>query len=108
MPSSTLITLCTCPNQTVAEELATPLVEQGIAACINIIPKVTSIYKWQGKLEKDDEVLMLIKTDQSRYQDLEQALLSLHPYELPEIIAVPVEQGLTGYLNWVTQCTKNS
>jgi len=107
MPSSTLITLCTCPNQTVAEELATSLVEQGIAACINIIPKVTSIYKWQGKLEKDDEVLMLIKTDQSRYQDLEQALLSLHPYELPEIIAVPVEQGLTGYLNWVTQCTKN-
>jgi len=107
MPSSTLIILCTCPNQTVAEELATTLVEQGIAACINIIPKVTSIYKWQGKLEKDDEVLMLIKTDQSRYQDLEQALLSLHPYELPEIIAVPVELGLTGYLNWVTQCTKN-
>ncbi len=55
----------------------------------------------------DNEVLMLVKTDQSRYQDLEQALLSLHPYELPEIIAVPVDQGLTGYLNWVTQCTKN-
>ena len=108
MPSSTLITLCTCPSQAVAEEIATSLVEQGIAACINIIPKITSIYKWQGKLEKDEETLMLIKTDQSRYRDLEQALLSLHPYELPEIIAVPVEQGLTGYLNWVTQCTKNS
>jgi len=107
MPSSTLITLCTCPSQTVAEEIANSLVKQGIAACINIIPKITSIYKWQDKIEKDDETLMLIKTDQSRYQDLEQALLSLHPYELPEIIAVPVEQGLTGYLNWVTQCTKN-
>jgi len=107
MPSSTLITLCTCPSQTVAEEIANSLVKQGIAACINIIPKVTSIYKWQGKLERDDEALMLIKTDRSRYQDLEQALTTLHPYELPEIIAVPVEQGLTGYLNWVTQCTKN-
>jgi periplasmic divalent cation tolerance protein len=107
MPSSILITLCTCPNQESAEEIASSLVEQGVAACINIIPKLTSIYKWQGKLEKDSEALMLIKTDQSRYQDLEQALTTLHPYELPEIIAVPVEQGLTGYLNWVTQCTKN-
>ncbi len=107
MPTSTLITLCTCPSQATAEEIASALVEQGVAACINIIPTITSIYKWQGKLEKANEVLMLIKTDQSRYQDLERALTILHPYELPEIIAVPVEQGLAGYLNWVTQCTKN-
>jgi len=108
MPSSTLITLCTCPNQAIAEEIASSLIEQEIAACINIIPTVTSLYKWQGKLEKDNEALMLIKTDQSRYRDLEQAIISIHPYELPEIIAVPVEQGLAGYLNWVAQCTKNS
>ncbi len=107
MPASALITLCTCPSQTVAEEIASALVEQGVAACINIIPAITSIYKWQGRLERSDEVLMLIKTDRSRYPDLEQALTALHPYELPEIIAVPVEQGLAGYLNWVTQCTKN-
>ncbi len=107
MPTSTLITLCTCPSQTVAEEIASTLVEQGVAACINIIPAITSIYKWQGRLEKEGEALMLIKTDRSRYSDLEQALTTLHPYELPEIIAVPVEQGLAGYLNWVTQCTKN-
>jgi len=108
MPTSTLITLCTCPSQATAEEIASSLVEQGVAACINIIPTITSIYKWQGKLEKANEVLMLIKTDQSRYQDLERALTILHPYELPEIIAVPVEQGLAGYLNWVTQCTKKN
>ncbi|MCF6354832.1 MAG: divalent-cation tolerance protein CutA [Candidatus Polarisedimenticolaceae bacterium] len=107
MPASTLVTLCTCPSQAVAEEIANALVEQGVAACINIIPTITSIYKWQGRLERSDEVLMLIKTDRSRYPDLEQALTTLHPYELPEIIAVPVEQGLAGYLNWVTQCTKN-
>ncbi len=107
MPTSTLITLCTCPSQTVAEEIANALVEQGVAACINIIPAITSIYKWQGRLEKEGEALMLIKTDRSCYPDLEQALTTLHPYELPEIIAVPVEQGLAGYLNWVTQCTKN-
>ncbi len=107
MPTSTLITLCTCPNQAVAEEIANALIEQRVAACINIIPTITSIYKWQGKLESEREALMLIKTDQSRYPDLEQALARLHPYELPEIIAVPVEQGLAGYLNWVTQCTKN-
>ncbi len=107
MPTSTLVTLCTCPSQAVAEEIASTLIERGVAACINIIPAVTSIYKWQGKLEKEHETLMLIKTDQSRYPDLEQTLATLHPYELPEIIAVPVEQGLTGYLNWVTQCTTN-
>ena len=108
MPSSTLITLCTCPSQALAEEIANSLVEQEVAACINIIPNIISIYKWQGNVERDQEVLMLIKTDQSCYQKLEQAIITLHPYELPEIIAVPVEQGLAGYLNWVTQCTKKS
>ena len=108
MPTSTLLILCTCPDREMAEQIANSLVDQGLAACINLMPPVTSIYTWQGQRETADEILLLIKTSRERYGDLEQAILSLHPYELPEIIAVPVEQGLTGYLNWVEQCTTNS
>ena len=85
--------------------LADELVEKGVAACVNIIPGVTSVYHWQGQRESSTETLLLIKTTQTQYPALESAIRSRHPYELPEIIAVPVEQGLDGYLNWVEQCT---
>ena len=107
MPTSTLLTLCTCPDRETAEQIANALVDQGLAACINLMPQITSIYKWEGKRERSDEILLLIKTSRERYSDLERAILSLHPYELPEIIAVPVERGLAGYLNWVEKCTTN-
>lgn len=79
--------------------------EQGLAGCVNITSAITSVYRWEGKLQSSNELLLLIKTTGVKYPQLETLIRSLHPYELPEIIAVPVEQGLNEYLNWVEQCT---
>ena len=108
MPSDTLLVLCTCPDQATADRIAVTLVERRLCACVNLIPAVTSVYLWQGKRESAQEILMLVKTGASRYPALEQAVLSMHPYELPEIIAITVDKGLPGYLNWVEQCTTTS
>ena len=94
--------LCTCPDNQVAEQLATSLVEQRLAACINIVPGLTSIYRWQGKLEKGTEVLLLIKTTRECYTAVETAIRQQHPYELPEIIAVTLDDGSSDYLRWLT------
>ncbi len=101
----TLLILSTCPDKNCAEKIARNLVDKGLAACVNISPQVTSVYSWQGKTESAEEVLLLIKTSARRYAQVQQAVRSLHPYELPEIIAVPVTQGLPEYLDWVDQCT---
>jgi len=93
--------LCTCPDEQTARDLARSLVEARLAACVNILPAISSVYVWQGQIEQDDEVLLLIKTQQQRLADLEAHILERHPYELPEVIAVPVTEGLTGYLQWL-------
>ena len=108
MPTALLLTLTTLPDRECALRLAETLVDQGLAACVNILPAVTSVYQWQGKRESAEEVLMLIKTTKHRYSAMQAAIREQHPYELPEIIAVPVEQGLAGYLEWVEQCTKTT
>ena len=105
MASQTLLLLCNCPDRETAHKLASELVERRLAACVNLIPGVTSIYLWQEQLESAEEVTLLIKTTRQRYEEVEAAILELHPYELPEIIAVPVELGFSGYLNWVEACT---
>ncbi|XP_041568607.1 divalent-cation tolerance protein CutA [Taeniopygia guttata] len=91
----------TCPNLSVATELARALVQQRLAACVNIIPGVTSVYTWQGKLEEDSEVLLMIKTRSSRVPALSDFVRSRHPYEVPEVVALPVAQGNPPYLRWV-------
>jgi periplasmic divalent cation tolerance protein len=83
-------------------------VERELAACVNILPAVSSVYQWQGQVETSSEALLLIKTAANRYPDLEQAIRALHPYELPEIVTVPVQDGLQPYLDWVEQCTYKS
>ncbi|HEC15076.1 MAG TPA: divalent-cation tolerance protein CutA [Sedimenticola sp.] len=108
MPTDSLLVFCTCPDRQKADQIANTLVDEGLAACVNLLPPVTSVYSWQGRRETAEEILLLIKTGRERYGDLERAILALHPYELPEIIAVPVERGLPGYLKWVEQCTTNS
>lgn len=100
------IVLNTCPDRETARRLAAALVERKLAACVNIIPGLESFYEWQGKVENDAEVLLLIKIDAACYAEVEQALLTLHPYELPEIVAVPIEAGLPAYLDWINSNSK--
>lgn len=106
MPVDKLVIYCTCPDRSTAERIAGKLVEKRHAACVSIMPPVTSVYGWQGKIETAEEYLLMIKSRQARYPDLERAIISLHPYELPEIIAVPVERGLAAYLHWIDECTQ--
>lgn len=100
-----LLVYCTCPDHDTALRIAQALVERQLAACVNLVPDLTSVYRWQGQTETVREVLLLIKTRQSVYPALEAALLTLHPYELPEIIAVPIETGLPAYLSWIETAT---
>ena len=100
--------LCTCPDREKAEEIAENLVEAKLAACVNILPGITSVYRWQGAIEKDSEALLLIKTAAERVADLQKTLVELHPYDVPEIIILPVEGGHLPYIEWVEQCTISS
>ena len=101
---SVLLALCTCPDSGSADTIASLLVEEQIAACVSIVPGLTSVYRWQGKIERDAEVLLLIKTTEQQIETLTARVLELHPYDLPEIIAVPVTRGLPQYLEWVSSC----
>ena len=96
---------CTCPDQNTAENMAGHLVDESLAACVNIVPGITSIYQWKGKREKESEWLLLIKTRDEVYSSLEKRITELHPYELPEIISVPINSGLPAYLDWITLTT---
>jgi periplasmic divalent cation tolerance protein len=100
MPDSALLVFCTCPDRATAQGLAQTLVESGLAACVNLIDGVTSVYPWRGRIEQS-----LAKTMTARYPELERVVRARHPYELPEIIAVPIQQGLPEYLQWVESCT---
>lgn len=97
----TLLVLTNLPDSAQAQALATQLVEQRLAACVNILAPCTSVYRWQGAVESATEVPLLIKTTRARYAALEAAVRAAHPYELPEIVAVPIERGLAGFLGWV-------
>jgi len=103
---STLLVLTNLPERAAAERLAGLLVEKRLAACVSILAPCRSVYRWQGAVRHDEEHPMLIKTTAERYPALEQALRAGHPYELPEIIAVPIERGLPAYLQWVAAETK--
>lgn len=103
---STLLVLTNLPDRAAAERLAELLVDQQLAACVNILAPCRSVYRWKGALQHDEEHPLLVKTTVERYPALEQALRAGHPYELPEIIAVPIEHGLPAYLDWVTAQTK--
>ena len=106
MQSTKLLVLTNVPDRAVAEKLADMLVERRLAACVNILAPCRSVYRWKDAVQHDEEHPMLIKTTQERYAALEQALRAAHPYELPEIIAVPIERGLPAYLDWVAAETK--
>ena len=98
---SALLVFTNLPDRVVAERLADALVENNLAACVNILAPCRSVYRWRNGLQHDEEHPMLIKTTAERYAALEEAIRAAHPYELPEIVAVPVERGLPAYLDWV-------
>ena len=102
---SALIVFTNAPDRDVALRLAHALVERKLAACVNILAECTSVYHWNGKLETATEVPLLIKTRAAIYGEVEAAIKDLHPYELPEIIAVPIGHGLPDYLRWVNAQT---
>jgi len=91
----------TCPDEQSASDMADKLVSRRLAACVSMIPGMTSFYMWQGKREESDECLLLIKTSSASYQAVEDCIRALHPYELPEIVAVPFVAGLPGYFEWI-------
>jgi len=97
-----LVVLCTCPDADTAKRLATGMVEADLAACVNIQAGIRSIYRWQGKVEDEAESLMIIKTTLSHYAELETWLREHHPYDVPEILALPVVTGSEPYLAWLT------
>lgn len=89
-----------------ARQLGRTLVERRLAACVNILPAVESVYRWRESIEQAAEVTLVIKTTAARYAALEEAIRALHPYELPELIALPVSAGLPAYLDWIAQETR--
>lgn len=104
MPHTAELILCTCPDKTTAEKLAHLLIANNLAACVSIVPGIVSIYKWQGHVESAQEHLLLIKSNEDYYQLLEATIKAHHPYELPEILSIAIENGLPEYLNWIDSC----
>lgn len=100
-PTACMMIFCTCPSYAVAEEIAKKVIEAKLAACANIIPGLTSVYTWEGKTEISSEVQLLFKTTEETLEKLESFLISIHPYECPEIIGVPIQYGYKGYLEWL-------
>ena len=99
--TDSVVVLCTCANDGEASRIAEALVEERLAACVNLLPPVRSIYRWQGNIEKGLEVLLLIKTNQNRLDDVCRRIRGLHSYDTPEVIALPVASGLEKYLTWL-------
>jgi periplasmic divalent cation tolerance protein len=106
MSGDTLLVITNLPDRASAETLARALVERRAAACVNILAPCRSVYRWKGAIETADEVPVFAKTTQDRYSLLERVVRELHPYELPEIIAVPLGGGLPAYLEWVAAETR--
>jgi len=106
-PVDVLACYCTCPDLASAERLAEALVGERLAACVNVLPGLRSIYRWRGTVERADEVLLLIKTTRERLDALAARVQALHPYELPELLAVEAAGGLPDYLAWVAAETRD-
>lgn len=98
-----MVALSTVGGREDAERIAGALVERGLAACVNIVPGVTSVYRWQGRVERDQEHLLVMKTSAARFEELKRHLLELHPYEVPELVAWPLGAGHRAYLDWLDE-----
>jgi periplasmic divalent cation tolerance protein len=101
MTAGALVALSTVGKPEDAHRIARALVEKGVAACVNILPGVVSVYRWKGQVEQDAELLLVIKTTAARLADLERELRAVHPYEVPELVALPIQAGSEPYLAWL-------
>ena len=104
--SSIYLVLSTVDDEQEAARLANVLVEERLAACVNIVPGLTSIYRWEGEVQREQEYLMVVKTSEDRLEELEFRLADLHPYDTPEIVSIPVVSGNEAYLEWVREETQ--
>jgi periplasmic divalent cation tolerance protein len=102
--SETMVVLVTAPTAEKAAEIARVLVEEKLAACGNVLPGIRSIYRWQGEIHEDSEALLLLKVPRKRLQELSDRVVKLHPYEVPEVVALPIEGGSERYIDWIVQC----
>ena len=106
MADEVVVVFSTFPDVETARRIARELIDDKFAACANVIPKIESIYRWQGKLEQGEETLVFFKTSAARYPAFEEKLKSLHPYEVPEIVSMPVSAGWPQYLGWVAESSR--
>lgn len=105
MAQDVLVVLVTCPPDK-AQAIADALVQERVAACVNVVPTLQSTYRWKDEIQRDTEALLIVKTTKDRFDALKQAVLKHHPYELPEVIAVAVDRGHAPYLEWVVESTR--
>lgn len=101
MKKNYIMVLITAPDKDSAHQIAEMLVSHNLAACVNIVPGITSFYRWQGKIQNDDELLLIVKTRTDEFDRLSRTVAAMHPYDLPEIIAINITDGLRGYLKWI-------
>ena len=106
MKSEFIVVLVTCGSEEEALKIANALVEEHLAACVNLVSPIRSIYRWEGKIWDEKEWLLIIKTQKKRFQELEKKVKSLHSYSIPEIIGLPIVEGSSSYLNWIKENTK--
>jgi periplasmic divalent cation tolerance protein len=104
--ADSFVVLVTCPTRATGEKIGRMLVEERLAACVNVVPGMRSIYRWEGKVRRDPEVLLVIKTRRTRLPALQRKVSSLHPYTVPEIIALPIATGSAPYLAWLRESTR--
>jgi periplasmic divalent cation tolerance protein len=100
------LVLVTVPSREEGERIAEAIVGERLAACVNIVGPIRSVYRWRGEVCRDDEHLLFMKTSRDRYRELERRVLELHPYDVPEVVGLPVEQGAAAYLSWIEEQTR--
>ncbi|HET6725118.1 MAG TPA: divalent-cation tolerance protein CutA [Gammaproteobacteria bacterium] len=101
MPTDLIAILCTCPDTACGASIAKALIDERLAACANLLPGVRSFYRWDGAVQDDSETLLVIKTTAARFNAVEALVRKNHPYDLPELVALPIVAGSTAYLDWV-------
>ena len=106
MKSEFIVVLVTCGSEEEALKIANALVEEHLAACVNLVSPIRSIYRWEGKIWYEKEWMLIIKTQKQRFEKLEKKVKSLHSYSVPEIISLPIVEGSSSYLNWLEEMTK--